>query len=82
MSLSESPRRRAAQLFGSICILSAPIFLIAAFFYEPIRESLDRHVTLLGIILLSVGTMSHLLAGFGSRAADKQVQRTDERGIQ
>jgi len=71
MSLSERPRKRATQLFGSICILSAPLLLIAAFFYEPVRESLERQMTLIGIVLLSIGTMSHLLAGLGKRATEK-----------
>jgi len=71
MSLLDSPRRRATQLFGSICILSAPLLLIVAFFYEPVRESLERYVTLIGIVLLSVGTMSHLVAGLGKRATEK-----------
>jgi len=71
MSMSESPRKRATQLFGSICILSAPLLLIAAFFYEPVRESLERQMTLIGIVLLSIGTMSHLLAGLRKRATEK-----------
>jgi len=71
MSSSGSPRRRAIQLFGSMCILAAPIVLIAAFFCEPVRETLERRITLLGIVLLLVGTMSHLLAGFRSRTADR-----------
>jgi hypothetical protein len=71
LAMSDSPRRRATQLFGSICILSAPVVLIAAFFYEPVRESLERHVTLIGIVLLSIGTMSHLVAGLGRSAAER-----------
>ena len=71
LAMSDSTRRRATQLFGSICILAAPVILIAAFFYEPVRESLERHVTLIGIVLLSVGTMSHLIAGLGRSAAEK-----------
>jgi hypothetical protein len=71
MTLSKSPRRRATQIFGSICILTAPVILICAFFYEPVRESLERHVTQLGIILLLVGTMSHLLAGFRSQTDER-----------
>jgi len=73
MSSSDNKQRRAIQLFGSICILAAPVLLIIAFFYEPVRGSLEqRHLTLLSIILLLVGTTSHLLAGLGTRAADRQ----------
>jgi len=71
LSMSDSPPRRVTQLFGSICILAAPVLLIAAFFYEPVRETLERYVTLTGIVLLSVGTMSHLVAGLERRAAER-----------
>src|SRR4030095_10408451 len=71
LSVSDKPRRRLTQLFGSICILSAPFILIVAFFYEPVRESLERHITLLGIVLVLVGTMSHLLVGLRSRSTER-----------
>lgn len=38
MLQSSERRKRAAQLFGSICILAGPFVLIAAFFYEPVRR--------------------------------------------
>jgi hypothetical protein len=69
MFVSDKPKRRRAQLFGSICIISAPFILIVAFFCEPVRGSLERHITLLGIILVLIGTMSHLLAGLRNRSA-------------
>jgi hypothetical protein len=66
---SRDTRKRRAQLFGSICLLAAPAILIGAFFYEPVLESLDRFLTQLGIILLLVGTLSHLLGASRARAA-------------
>ena len=69
MPLSGDRRKRAAQVFGSICILAAPVALIAAFFYEPPRGTLERHVTQLGIVLLLVGTLLHMAGAARSRAA-------------
>lgn len=62
-----SERRRAIQMFGSICLLTSPAVLIAAFFYEPFRESLDRPVTLLAMLLLLIGTFGHMLSQIGRR---------------
>jgi heme A synthase len=62
MVVSSETRKRNAQLFGSVCLLIAPAVLIGAFFYEPALASLERHVTQAGIILLLVGTLSHLAA--------------------
>lgn len=68
MALSDRSWPRAAQTFGSICLLLAPAILIFAFFYEPIRESLERPATLFGIVLLLVGTLSHLFSASRARA--------------
>ncbi|HEY3136804.1 MAG TPA: hypothetical protein VGL29_12315 [Blastocatellia bacterium] len=42
LRLSESRHKKAVQVFGSICVLIAPAALLAAVFYEPYRESLNR----------------------------------------
>ena len=62
MVLASETWKRKTQLFGSFCLLLAPAVLIGAFFYEPPLASLERHVTQAGIILLLVGTLSHLAA--------------------
>ena len=67
--VSPGTRTRNAQWFGSICLLVAPAILVAAFFYEPVMETLDRHLTQVGIILLLVGTLSHLLGASRARPA-------------
>src|SRR5215471_5247780 len=69
LSISNSARRRTMQLVGSICILASPLILIVAFFYEPVRESLDRPLTLLGILLVLIGTMLHLVTSLRSRSS-------------
>ena len=55
--------RRVLQRLGSILILPATPLVIAAFFYEPPRGSMQRPVTLLAVILLLAGTLSHLASG-------------------
>jgi hypothetical protein len=69
MITASGTRRKGVQFFGSICLLAAAAVLIWAFFYEPVLESLDRSLTQLGIILLLVGTLSHLLGASRARAA-------------
>jgi uncharacterized membrane protein SirB2 len=69
MRLSTEKRKRIAQVFGSICLLAAPAVLIAAFFYEPVRETLERRITQFGVILLLVGTLSHMLGASRTREA-------------
>lgn len=59
MVASTDRRKLATQLIGSICLIVAPAILIGAFFIEPVRESLERGITQLGIILLLVGTLLH-----------------------
>src|SRR5215510_10287775 len=67
LRLSESHRKRAVQIIGSICVLMAPAVLIAAFFYEPYRESLNRPLTPLAMLLLLIGTLCHMLTQIGAR---------------
>ena len=60
--LSQHPRRRMLQLIGSSLLLVAPVVLICAFFYEPSGKGFERHLTLVAMILLLTGGMSHLLS--------------------
>ena len=50
------------QIIGSSFILVAPALLIGAFFSEPFRQSLNRPVTLIAIILLLSGAVLHMLS--------------------
>ena len=68
MITARETRKKGVQIFGSVCLLAAPVILIWAFFHEPVLESLDRSLTQLGMILLLVGTLSHLLGASRVRA--------------
>ena len=57
--------RRALQWAGSGLVLIATPVLIAAFFYEPVRGSWQRPMTLHSVVLLLVGTLLHLISGIG-----------------
>ena len=60
--LSQQKWRRVLQLIGSSFVLTAPPLLICAFFYEPSSRSVDRPLTLPAMLLLLIGTMSHLVS--------------------
>src|SRR5262249_37684403 len=68
--LSDLKWRRALQFFGSICLLLAPPILMYTFFTETRVENLERPLTLFSIVLLLVGTLSHLF--FGSRTQARE----------
>jgi|GEM_PF-1104171 len=62
LAVSNERRKRAGQIAGSICLLLAPAVLIGAFFFEPVRETMERRTKQIGIILLLVGTILHMLS--------------------
>ncbi|HEV8486938.1 MAG TPA: hypothetical protein VGV87_25560 [Blastocatellia bacterium] len=64
--LSRQRWRRILQLIGSSFVLVAPVLLICAFFYEPSSRSVERPLTLPAMLLLMIGTLSHLLSNTGS----------------
>ncbi len=59
VTLSEIKWRRRFQITGSALIVPATIMLIAAFFYEPGNTMVNRPLTMLAIVLLFLGTISH-----------------------
>jgi len=62
---AESRRIGALQFAGSILMLFSTTMVVIAFFFEP-KESLDRPVTLAGMILALAGVAAHLYAGVRS----------------
>lgn len=62
--LREAGSRRLAiiQFAGSILLLFSTTMVVVAFFFEP-KESLDRPVTLIAMILALAGIFGHLYAG-------------------
>ena len=59
--------RRAFQFIGSILITIAPVLFTIAFFREPHLEGLQTPLSLVGMILISVGTLLHLVSGVRQR---------------
>ncbi len=57
--------RRVLQRVGSSFVLVATLIVIGDFFYEPPRGSMQRPITLLAVVLLLVGTLTHLISGLG-----------------
>jgi hypothetical protein len=55
--------RRGLQLLGSWLVALAPALMLAAFFTEPGEPGLLRHFTLPAVVILSVGTLLHVLSG-------------------
>ena len=55
--------RRTSQLIGSIFITLASVLFTIAFFYEPHLQELHAPLSLVGMILIAVGTLLHLLSG-------------------
>lgn len=70
-SYRPTPKRRGLQIAGSVLITIATVLFTIAFFYEPHLDDLDSPLSLLGTILIAVGTLLHLFSGAG-----KQTQRT------
>jgi peptidoglycan/LPS O-acetylase OafA/YrhL len=55
--------RKILQLIGSLLVVISPLLLIAAFFYEPVLEGMQRTFTLPGIVALFAGVFCHLFSG-------------------
>jgi len=70
LTLSDRKWRRAIQFFGSICLLIAPPILMYTFFSETRVENLERPFTLFAIVLLFVGTLSHLFSSSRTQARE------------
>ncbi|QQS48921.1 MAG: hypothetical protein IPM66_09985 [Acidobacteriota bacterium] len=62
---ADSGRLGALQFAGSILMLFSTTMVVIAFFFEP-KESLDRPVTLVGVILALTGVAAHLYVGVRS----------------
>ena len=65
-SYGATAARRALQVIGSIFITVAPVLFTIGFFYEPHLEELHAPLSLVGMILIAVGTLLHLLSGVRS----------------
>jgi hypothetical protein len=61
--------RRILQVVGSALITIAPVLFTIAFFYEPHLQDLNTPLSLIAMILISVGTLLHLLSGLREPAA-------------
>lgn len=59
-----TPRFPSLQCFASVLILSSPVLLLAAFFYEPPGYLTERPVSFWGVVSLLVGVMLHTLLNF------------------
>jgi len=57
--------RRSLQIVGSSFITVASVLFTIAFFYEPHLEDLRAPLSLVGMILIAVGTLLHLFSGAG-----------------
>jgi hypothetical protein len=62
LARAEGGWRRRLQTIGSALLLFAPALILFAFIHEPPRASLERPWTLLAMISLLAGTVSHLLS--------------------
>ncbi len=56
------------QLVGSLMILTAPVMVVAAFFFEN-KESLERPLTLMSIILALIGTVLHAISSVQTKTS-------------
>ena len=70
--LSQQKWRRVLQLIGSSFVLIAPPVLIWAFFYEPSHRSVERPLTLPAMLLVLIGTVSHLVSTTRRSGADRE----------
>ena len=66
MKVSQTIWRAYLQLVGSLMILTATVMVIAAFFFEN-KESLERPLTLMTIILALIGTVLHVLSSMQAK---------------
>src|ERR1044071_6629446 len=82
VTVSQERWRRILQLAGSGFVLIAPGLLIWAFFYEPATKTLERPLTLPCMLLLLIGTSSHLLSAVGRSSVDRYIAGVPSTGIQ
>lgn len=76
LQLQPSGWRRVLQTIGSILILSSVLLLSMAFLVEPPLGMAGRGWrSLLGMVALFVGVMTHLAASAGARRIDTTRQR-------
>jgi len=72
LELCEEGWRRRLQVFGSGCLLIAPLVLFPAFFIDPPRLSPKRPTTEAAIFLVFIGTLCQL-PGRASRPGSPQA---------
>jgi hypothetical protein len=69
--LDSSGWKRTFQRIGSLLLLLSPFILIVAFFTEPVLGTADRPLTLIGIFLIFLGSISHIVAGYLQKHDDE-----------
>jgi xanthine/uracil permease len=80
--LSKQKWRRVLQLIGSSFVLVAPPLLICAFFYEPSSRSLERPLTLPAMLLLLIGTLSHVLSTARRASIDRDSEMNSDHTLE
>ena len=80
--LSQQNWRKVLQLIGSSLVLIAPLLLICAFFYEPTSRSLERPLTLPAMLLLLIGTVSHLVSTARRSSVDGKSAVTSDQLVE
>ena len=68
LKVSQIIWRAYLQLVGSLMILTATMLVIAAFFFEN-KESLERPLTLMTIILALTGTVLHAISSMPAKTS-------------
>ncbi len=68
LKVSQIMWRAYLQLVGSLMILTATMLVIAAFFFEN-KESLERPLTLMTIILALTGTVLHAISSMQAKTS-------------
>lgn len=66
--------RNIMQIAGSLLITLATMFLIAAFFYEPLHPGYVTPFSRWGIYSIVAGTLFHLLSQYDSRSSSAPGQ--------
>ena len=73
MKVSQILWRAYLQLVGSLMILMATVMVIAAFFFEN-KESLERPLTLMSIILALIGTLLHAVSSMQNKTSEPKTR--------
>jgi len=60
--------RRILQWFGSTLVIIASVLLVTAFVYDTTRGDLLAPFSHWGVILIALGTLSHLISGASARS--------------